>query len=443
MNAPAKLSELHTGMVEVDRPRRRFRVDRRAYTDDAVFQRERAIIFSKCWLYVGHESEIPRAGDFVTRTIGGYDLIFTRDAAGALHAHFNACAHRGSTVCRERSGNTRVFTCPYHGWVFDLKGQLRDQGAKGGYGADFNEDGLYNLRRAPRLDSYRGFYFVNYNPKAIPLRDYLAGAADYLDLVADQTETGMEVIAGGVSLETSGNWKLLMENSYDAYHGPSLHSTYFEFLGQRIAAQGAAATQDIAATQTGFGCGLGQGHGVFELNLLSGRPVAQWIPPFGAEAKPKIEAIKQQLVEKFGLERANRIAERQRNLIIFPNLVVNDNLGISVRTVFPKSPNRMSVDIWILGPKGEDPLFRKLRLDNYLTFVGPTGFATPDDMEAFDLCQRGSAHAPPGWSDISKGMTADEDLLNGRADFMDEAQMRGWWTQWDRMLGGAETLENV
>lgn len=436
MNVPVTTPELHTGMVDVDRKRLRFRVDRRAYTDDEVFRRERAIIFNRCWLYVGHESEIPKAGDFVTRSVGGYDLIFARDAAGKVHAHFNACAHRGSTVCREHSGNTKVFTCPYHGWVFDLQGKLRDQGAKGGYPANFNEDGLYNLRPAPRLDSHRGLYFVNYNPKAIPLIDYLADAADYLDLVADQAESGMEIIAGGVSLEASGNWKLLMENSYDAYHGPSLHSTYFEFLSDRIA------TQNVAATQSGFGAGLGHGHGVFELNLRSGRPIAQWIPPFGEEAKPKIEAIKASLVAKFGQDRADRMAERQRNLIIFPNLVVNDNLGISVRTVFPQSANRMSVNIWVMGPKGEDAIFRKLRLDNYLTFVGPTGFATPDDIEAFDLCQRGSIHAPPGWSDISKGMSAEEDLLHARADFMDEAQMRGWWAQWDRILSGAQSLES-
>lgn len=435
MNVPTATPELHTGLVDVDRRKRRFRVDRRAYTEDDVFRRERAIIFNRCWLYVGHESEVPKAGDFVTRTVGGYDLIFSRDGTGAVHAHFNACSHRGSTVCREHSGNTRVFTCPYHGWVYDLQGKLRDQGAKGGYAADFNADGAYNLRPAPRLEAHRGLYFVNYNPKAVPLIDYLAGAADYLDLVADQAENGMEIIAGGVSLEASGNWKLLMENSYDAYHGPSLHSTYFEFLDQRVA------SSNMAATQSGFGCGLGQGHGVFELNLRSGRPIAQWIPPFGEAAKPKIEAIKAGLVKKFGQERADRMAERQRNLIIFPNLVVNDNLGISVRTVFPKSANRMTVDIWIMGPKGEDPVFRKLRLDNYLTFVGPTGFATPDDIEAFDLCQRGSVHSPNTWSDISKGMSEDEDLLHARADFMDEAQMRGWWAQWDRILSGAETLE--
>lgn len=427
---------LGSGYVQVDPARRHFRVDRRAYSDEEIFLRERDTLFRRCWLYAGHGSEIPEAGDFVARRIGGYDLILTRDKGGTVRAFFNACTHRGSTVCREAKGRTRVFTCPYHGWVFDAQtGKLRDQGTKSGYPEGFNADGLYDLPRVPRLDSYRDFHFVNYNAKAIPLVDYLAGTAEYLDLVADQSETGMEIIAGGQEVRSSGNWKLLIENSYDAYHGPSLHKSYFEFLDTRVAGQ------NMVATQKGEGFGLGNGHGAFEIELRSGRPVAQWIPPFGEAAKPRIEAVKRRLVERLGEARAERIAEHQRNLIIFPNLVINDNIGLSVRTVFPESPGRMSAYIWAMGTRGEDPLLRKIRLDNYLTFVGPGGFATPDDFEAFLLCQRGIDHAPGGWSDISKGMAADGELLYGRGDFTDEAQMRAWWAQWDRLVSGAERLE--
>jgi p-cumate 2,3-dioxygenase alpha subunit len=429
-------TDTNSGYVDVDRARRRFRVDRRTYSDLNIFKRERDTLFRRCWLYLGHGSEIAGPGDFVTRTIGGYDVIFVRDRSGVAQAFFNACTHRGSTVCREARGTTRVFTCPYHGWVFDAQnGKLRDQGAKHGYGADFNADGLYDLPRVARLESYRDFYFLNFNSRAVSLRDYLSGAAEYLDLVADQSDKGLEVIAGGQQVLTSGNWKLLIENSYDAYHGPSLHRSYFEFLDARLAGQ------NMVATQSGQGFGLGNGHGAFEIELKSGRPVAQWIPPFGDAAKPKIEQVKQELVRRLGAERAERVAEHQRNLIIFPNLVINDNVGLSVRTVFPSSPDRMTAYIWALGTRGEDPLLRKVRLDNYLTFVGPGGFATPDDFEAFTLCQRGSDHAPPAWSDISKGMTADEDLLHARADFTDEAQMRGWWAQWDRIIAGADRLE--
>jgi p-cumate 2,3-dioxygenase alpha subunit len=105
----------------------------------------------------------------------------------------------------------------------------------------------------------------------------------------------------------------------------------------------------MVATQRGYGLGLGNGHGVFEIELNSGRPVAQWIAPFGEEAKPKIEALKGALVDRFGEARAERIAERQRNLIVFPNLVINDNIGLSVRTVYPQGPDKLMDYVWALG----------------------------------------------------------------------------------------------
>ncbi len=421
--------------VSVDRGRQRFRVDRTAYSSAEVFERERRTVFARCWLYLGHGSEIAKPGDFVARAVGGRDLIFVRDREGQARALFNACTHRGSTLCRDAAGSARVFTCPYHGWVFGLDGALRDTASKGGYGPAFNADGLYNLVPVPRLEVFRDFYFINYNPAAIPLVDYLAGAGDYLAMIADQSAVGLEVIAGAQSFSCYGNWKLLIENSYDAYHGPSLHQSYFEFLDNRTA------STNSAATQSGFGRGLGNGHGVFEIKLNSGRPVAQWIPAFGEAAKPLIEAVNAELTGRLGAERAERVGQRQRNTIIFPNLVVNDNLAVSIRSVYPQSPTRMDVKVWAVGPADEDPHIRKIRLDNYLTFVGPAGFATPDDIEAFELCQRGNDHGAPGrWSDLSKGMTADEEFLHAQGDFMDEAQMRSWWAQWDRLIAGKDRL---
>jgi p-cumate 2,3-dioxygenase subunit alpha len=435
---PKGHAEMHTPFVAVDRQKLRFQVDRAAYRDQTVFERERDTIFKRCWLYIGHGTEISKPGDFLTRSVGGRDLIFTRDRGGEVHAMYNACTHRGSVLCRDTKGTTKVFTCPYHGWVFGLDGALRDTTAKAGYIESMNADGAYNLAPVPRLEQFRDFWFVNYNPKAIPLVDYLAGAGDYLAMIADQSAAGLEVIEGGQVFGCYGNWKLLVENSYDAYHGPSLHASYFEFLDNRVSGT------NMAATQSGFGIGLGNGHGAFEIALKSGRAVAQWIPPFGEAAKPKIEAVYNELVARLGADRAERVAERQRNMIIFPNLVVNDNLAISVRSVWPLTPTRMDVRVWALGPADEDPLLRKIRLDNYLTFVGPAGFATPDDIEAFELCQRGiDFGAPTGWSDISKGMGADEEFLSAKGDFMDEAQMRAWWTQWDRVVSEAESLEGT
>jgi p-cumate 2,3-dioxygenase alpha subunit len=281
----------------------------------------------------------------------------------------------------------RACSCPYHGWVYDAQtGKLRDQGTKSGYPEGFNADGRYDLPRVPRLEAYRDFYFVNYNAQAIPLEQYPAGAAEFLDLVADQSEHGLEVIAGGQQVYSSGNWKLI-ENSYDAYHGPSLHRSYFEFLDTRVAGQ------NMVATQRGMGFGLGNGHGGFEIELKSGRPVAQWIPPFGEAARPRIEDLKRSLIERLGGERAERVAEHQRNLIVFPNLVLNDNIGLSVRTVFPTAPNQLTAYIWAWVRATRSAAAQVA--PGQLPDLRRSGwFATPDDFEAFALCQRGIITAP-------------------------------------------------
>ena len=118
------MSDAHaSALLHIDREAGVFRVARRAFIDNAVFETERARIFDKCWLYMGHISELPKKGSFVTRPVGGRNLIFNRDAAGEVHAFHNACPHRGSTVCREQSGNAKNFTCSYHGWA---DGKLRD-----------------------------------------------------------------------------------------------------------------------------------------------------------------------------------------------------------------------------------------------------------------------------------------------------------------------------
>src|SRR5216684_1632739 len=92
-----------------------------------------------------------------------------RDAgrSGEIGAFFNSCTHRGTRICREKRGSAKSFACPYHGWVFNSDGKLVSMNATRGFDADINADGALNLRKAPRLEEYRGFYFTNYNSAAI------------------------------------------------------------------------------------------------------------------------------------------------------------------------------------------------------------------------------------------------------------------------------------
>ena len=125
---------------------------------------------------------------------------------------------------------------------------------------------------------------------------------------------------------------------------------------------------------------------------------------------------------------AFRMTETNRNLLIFPNLIINDIMAITVRTFFPLSADYMEISAWALAPKEENPEMRALRLDNFLTFLGPGGFATPDDVEMLESCQRGFANKEVMWSDISRGMKRERPLPN------DELQMQTFWRRWHQLL---------
>ena len=82
-----------------------------------------AQIFGRCWIYVGHSSELKKPGDFRSRKVAGRPVIFCRDQQGTIHCLFNTCRHRGAIVCTEREGNRRRFQCIYHGWTYGNDGR--------------------------------------------------------------------------------------------------------------------------------------------------------------------------------------------------------------------------------------------------------------------------------------------------------------------------------
>jgi p-cumate 2,3-dioxygenase alpha subunit len=441
------MSALNTAerkLVDIDTVHHRFRVSRDAYRSPEIFEKEKNLIFSKCWLYVGHVSELPNAGDFVARTVGGGDLIFMRGRGGEIRAFFNSCTHRGTRICRERRGSTKSFACPYHGWVFNSDGKLVSMNATTGFDADINADGALNLRKVARLEEYRGFYFVNYNPSAIGLVDYLAGAVEFLDGMCDQTEAGLVVLPGEHSYSINANFKYLCENSYDGYHLLPVHVSYLEFLDDRLKSSGGEGAVNFIANlfnKQGRGRGLGNGHGALESWVPTGRPVASWIPPWGPEIKKEIDAKRAWLEQRFGKERADFISDVQKNLVIFPNLVINDNVGMIVRTIEPASATSMRVNSWALGPRDESEALRAIRLDNFVSFLGPSGFGSADDIEMLELCQRGIEHSPLEWNELSKGMNGAEDSRVEICGPDDEGHMRAYWAQWDRMIRGVDAFE--
>ncbi|MFT3792223.1 MAG: aromatic ring-hydroxylating dioxygenase subunit alpha [Rudaea sp.] len=411
-------------LVLVDKEQNRFRVAREAFVRPDVLGAEYERIFDKCWLYVAHESEFRKAGDFVARTIARRNLLVTKDTTGELRAFFNTCPHRGATVCRESAGNSKNFQCFYHGWVFGCDGRLKSQPGKESYGEHFNDHGEGNLVPVPRFASYAGFCFVSYDRDIVSLEEYLAGAKEYLDLVANYSESGMSISSGKQEYAIRANWKLLVENSIDGYHAVSTHASYLDYLKNT---NGSLSSVKLE----GKSRDLGNGHAVLEYRAPWGRPIASWIPLWGEQGKAEIEQIYNRLVERHGKGMAERMAHSNRNMLIYPNLVINDIMAITVRTFHPVAPDYMLVNGWSLAPNEESEWARKYRLSNFLEFLGPGGFATPDDVEALESCQNGfSNYKAVPYSDISKGMG------NPAPNYDDELQMRAFWTRWNEQITG-------
>ena len=267
-----------------------FKVNRAALVDPWVLELEQRSIFDVCWIYVGHESEVRAAGDFKTRTICGRPLIFCRDSSGGIRVLLNSCRHRGTVVCREPEGNAERYRCFYHGWTYDLDGQLQGVPGEDSYGDNFDRSKL-GLQDAPGVESYRGFVFVNFSAEAEPLLDYLAGATEYIDLVVDQSPSGeMEIIQGTQAYDIQANWKLLVENSFDDYHLLSTHVTWLQYLKDSGVEMQAPPAGHLLPAH-GVGKPLGNGHAVIDNINFRGRPIARWIPIYGEAAKPEIEAI--------------------------------------------------------------------------------------------------------------------------------------------------------
>jgi p-cumate 2,3-dioxygenase alpha subunit len=196
---------------------------------------------------------------------------------------------------------------------------------------------------------------------------------------------------------------------------------------------------DTSAGVRGRGVDLGNGHCVVEFVAPWGKPVARWEPSWGEAERVRLEGLRAELVELYGEERTKMIADTDRNLVIFPNLLINDALSPVIRTSDPLSPNMTHITQWSIGPTEEPRHVMERRLVAFNTFLGPGGFATPDDIEALEGCQRSFEwHDELPWSDYSRGYAREIDPSLGERQSDDEVQLRAYYRRWQGLLMSEE-----
>jgi p-cumate 2,3-dioxygenase subunit alpha len=416
-------------LIQDDADAGRFSVNRRVMTSQEVFDLEQARIFDRSWLYVGHEMEIPEPGDFRRRSAAGRPLIFVRGNDGAVRVLYNTCTHRGAEVCRQDSGRASVFQCFYHAWSYDNKGALVGVPDEAGYGENFAK-GDFGLKSPPRVEQYRGMYFVAFDSQIADLRTHLGRACDVIDLTWDSAEVlgGWTILAGSAQYTIRANWKLLIENSFDGYHFASVHQTYFQYLVWRAQLDGKTFER---AFDTGASGATALPNGHANVRFISpGRGIANPSPVWDESTNREVARIKAENIARFGEARGTEMCEYSRQLLIYPNVVFQDtSSGFRLRLVNPVAPDRVDVLQWELAPRNESPALHAARMELSLAFLGPGGLATPDDVEALESCQRGFGAREVAWSDVSRGM--------GRKPAVtDELQMRSFWRQWYAHIRG-------
>jgi Rieske 2Fe-2S family protein len=194
-----------------------YSLDQAFYTNREIFQLELERIIYRNWIFAGHVTQFPNPGDFRVLSVAGESAIIVRGKDGALNGFANVCRHRGSLVCLEENGHTDKFSCPYHGWMYDLDGKLiaaRDMPD------DFDKKSR-SLKRVS-VEVLHGLVFVCFTD------DPLSMEACRRDLAEPMAMFGFEdlKVAAQKSYDIPANWKLSIENYQECYHCATAHPEY-------------------------------------------------------------------------------------------------------------------------------------------------------------------------------------------------------------------------
>ena len=187
-----------------------------------IFVKEQAEIFSKEWLLVGHQSQIPEPWDYFLATIAGESVIVTRDQKSQVRGFYNVCRHRGTRLKEDAYGHASAIQCPYHAWTYGLDGRLI--GAPHMDEVPGFEKSDYPLHSV-KLGLWEGFIFVNLADASTERGGYKALDDWFAPLAGKFSHWNMSILqpAKRIEYDVHANWKLMFENYSECYHCPGVH----------------------------------------------------------------------------------------------------------------------------------------------------------------------------------------------------------------------------
>jgi phenylpropionate dioxygenase-like ring-hydroxylating dioxygenase large terminal subunit len=363
-------------------------VSREIFSSETIFAQELERVFAPSWAFVGHTSQLANDGDYVLSRVGQESVIITRSKGGTIKVLLNSCRHRGMPVCRYDDGNASVFTCSYHGWSYDLAGNLTgvpkfNDGYRGAL-----ERGEWGLIEA-RAETFHGSIWATFDDTVPPFEEYLGDMAMYLrDLLQgpDGEDDGYEVIGGILKWKMPSNWKFGQENfSGDHSHYP----THLSVNRLNISLSGKATRHPFAAVKAPFtflNIAHPGGHTV-RANLYTelGPYESMWA------AVPEVDAYYREAHEKRRQRLGDRARLYSRGGIVFPNMHYNTGGRTTIGIWIPVSAHETEVWRWLFVPRNAPQIVKDTLRHFYMRYAGPGGMTETDDMENWSAAQRGTS----------------------------------------------------
>ena len=390
-------------------------VHRNVYCDPQVFEDEIARIHGRAWVYVGHESQIPKAGDFVTTTMGKTPVVLVRHQDGEVHVLRNRCGHKGAAVVGKRCGTTQYFRCMYHGWTYKTDGALHAVPQRKGYddtGIDLS-DPIYGMTRAPRVTSYRGFVFATLAEEGPDLETFLGPATRSIDNMVDRAPDGeLEVASGSFRMVLRSNWKMMLENLNDLMHPMVAHVSSTEAAEQEEAALAEQKIPPEIPLLTSNGWPYDFWNGLQVICCDHGHSLMGGINT-PRDTDSVFQSYVHTMESAYGAERTDEILSYPSVMtLIYPNLSIHTAYQ-QMRVVHPVAVDRTLVDIWTFRLKGAAPeMYQRARV--YANLVNsPSSIGNADDVEAFMRIHQGLADEGREWITQFRNLGQDENIDDG------------------------------